>query len=327
MHANAVNYHPGLDQIAISSRRFNEMWVIDHNTTSEQAAGPAGDLLYRFGNPEAYGQGTEDDRLFYGQHDVQWIPEGHPQAGQFAIYNNGDDRPGCMCSTVDTWTPPMQADGTYALSGDGTFGPEGWGWSYPETPNVTFFSPNISGVQPQPNGNYLVCEGAGGRLFEVTQSGETVWEYINPEGNFGVSPQGTNPQQNSVFRAYRYGPDFLGFDGKDLTPGEPLEGPSDFSCDLFPADGDTASTNGAFPTEMSILMAYPNPANDVITLSANLAGMWTIRNVLGQTLAQFHVSPSAPFAISTSGWPEGMYFASLNMPNTRGSFLRLSIAH
>ena len=35
MHANAVNYNPQLDQIAISSRRFNEVWIIDHGITSE----------------------------------------------------------------------------------------------------------------------------------------------------------------------------------------------------------------------------------------------------------------------------------------------------
>jgi hypothetical protein len=184
----------------------------------------------------------------------------------------------------------MQADGTYALSGDGTFGPEGWGWSYPETPNVTFFSPNISGVQPQPNGNYLVCEGAGGRLFEVTQSGETVWEYINPEGNFGVSPQGTAPQQNSVFRAYRYGPDFPGFDGKDLTPGEPLEGPSEFSCELFAAEDSTSSL--AVPASNGVkLRVYPNPTSGQLSVSFPSRGQWKILDFAGRT-AKFGSVPT-----------------------------------
>ena len=68
MHANAVNYNPTLDQIAISARRFNEIWIIDHGTTTEEAAGRAGDLLYRYGNPEAYGRGDAEDQVFFGQH-------------------------------------------------------------------------------------------------------------------------------------------------------------------------------------------------------------------------------------------------------------------
>ena len=281
MHANAVNYNATLDQIAISSRRFNEMWVIDHGTTSEEAAGPAGDVLYRFGNPAAYGRGTDEDQLFYGQHDVQWIPEGHPQAGQFVIYNNGDSRPGCPCSTIDAWTPPLLNDGSYELQDDAAWGPNAWDWSYPETPATSFFSPNISGVQPQPNGNYLICEGAGGRLFEVTQQGAVVWEYINPEGNFGISPQGSNPQQNSVFRAYRYGPDYPGFEGHDLTPGEPLEGNSEFTCELY-QETDTASSWLGETSQDLALSAFPNPASGHLTVTFPAQGQWQVLDLKGR---------------------------------------------
>jgi hypothetical protein len=61
------------------------------------------------------------------------------------------------------------------------------------------FSPNISGAQRQPNGNTLICEGLNGRILEVTNLGEIVWDYISPW--FIETPQGPN---NSVFRAYRY---------------------------------------------------------------------------------------------------------------------------
>ena len=282
MHANAVNYNAGLDHIAISSRRFNEIWIIDHNTTTEQAAGPAGDILYRYGNPEAYGRGGEEDRMMFGQHDVQWIPEGHPQAGDLVIYNNGAGRPGCECSSIDVWSPPFE-DGTYPVPQDEAYGPETWLWSYPEVLNASFYSSNISGVQPQPNGNYLVCEGAGGRLFEVTQSGETVWEYINPEGNFGISPQGINPQQNNVFRAYRYAPDFTGFYGKDLTPGEPLEGPSAFSCELYAVEDSTSSSAGSISNGVQ-LRVHPNPSSGLLTVSFPSRGRWELLDMAGRTV-------------------------------------------
>ncbi len=41
-HTNAVNYNPQLDQIVMSSPRFDEIWVIDHSTTTEEAAGSSG---------------------------------------------------------------------------------------------------------------------------------------------------------------------------------------------------------------------------------------------------------------------------------------------
>ena len=86
-HTNAVAYNPELDQIVMSSPRFNELWVIDHSTTTEEAAGSSGgrsgkggDLLYRWGNPQAYGRGTPDEQLFGFEHDTRWIPAGRPRS-------------------------------------------------------------------------------------------------------------------------------------------------------------------------------------------------------------------------------------------------------
>jgi hypothetical protein len=45
-HTNSIAYNPQLDQIILSVPRFNEIWVVDHGTTTAAAAGPAGDLLY-----------------------------------------------------------------------------------------------------------------------------------------------------------------------------------------------------------------------------------------------------------------------------------------
>jgi Arylsulfotransferase (ASST) len=79
-------------------------------------------------------------------------------------------------------------------------------WSYQERRVFDFFSPYISNAQRLPNGNTLICEGNFGRLFEVTRDGLIVWEYVNP---FFARPAGQPdaPAQNSVFRAYRYGPE------------------------------------------------------------------------------------------------------------------------
>ena len=324
MHANAVNYNASLDQIAISARRFNEIWIIDHATTTEEAAGPAGDLLYRYGNPEAYGRGDADDQVFFGQHDVQWIPEGHPQEGALVIYNNGAGRPGCDCSTIDVWYPPLLEDGSYALEDNEPFGPESWSWTYPSTPSPGFFSSNISGVQPQPNGNFLICQGAGGRLFEVTQEGTLAWEYINPEGNAGVASQGNNPQQNNVFRTYRYGPSFPGFEGRDLTPSEPLEGPDTWGCELHPTE-DSTSTVALGPSALPAIQAFPNPANDLLHVQTSGDGKLTLTDLGGRTVRTTTLAtPGA--TLDLSALPSGMYVLHFQQGATRHT-QKLHVVH
>jgi hypothetical protein len=73
----------------------------------------------------------------------------------------------------------------------------------------------ISGAERLPNGNTLICEGAKGRVFEVTATHEIVWEYVNP---FFASNLRFGDRVNFVFRAHRYGPDHPALQGKDLDP-------------------------------------------------------------------------------------------------------------
>ena len=129
-------------------------------------------------------------------------------------------------STVDEITLPMLSDDGF-LRGDGeAFGPAQPTWIYKDPPE--FYSRNISGAQRLPNGNTLICEGASGRLFEITRDGLIVWEYINPIVGGLVVEQGTvlnsNQPRNGVFRALRYPRDFGAFAGRDLTPGPTIEG-------------------------------------------------------------------------------------------------------
>jgi outer membrane protein assembly factor BamB len=93
-------------------------------------------------------------------------------------------------------------------------------WEYQGDPPLSFYSYNISSAERFPNGNTLVCEGAPGRVFEITQEGEIVWEYISPF--FVENPPTAGGSRfgnaNAVFRAHRYPEDHLAFAGKDLDP-------------------------------------------------------------------------------------------------------------
>jgi len=42
LHTNSVDYNEEFDQILLSVHTFNEIWVIDHSTTTEEAAGHTG---------------------------------------------------------------------------------------------------------------------------------------------------------------------------------------------------------------------------------------------------------------------------------------------
>ena len=53
LHTNSIDFNPDLDQIMLSIRGVNELWIINHNTTTIESKGEAGDLMYRWGNPAA----------------------------------------------------------------------------------------------------------------------------------------------------------------------------------------------------------------------------------------------------------------------------------
>ena len=235
MHCNGLDYHPVLDQIALSCRSMNEIYIIDHSTTTEEAAtdaggnaGHGGDFLYRWGNPQVYGQGTGDDQRLFAQHDVQWVVDGHPEAGGLSVFNNGNGR-AVPFSSVDIIQPVLD-NGTYDINASGAFGPAepAWTWDIGES----MYSGSISGAQALPNGHMLVTHGTVGTLYEVDETGNIVWTYIDPVGRTGPHTQGepvppgnrAGTTLNAVFKAIHYDRSYLEGTGMDLAPQGYIEG-------------------------------------------------------------------------------------------------------
>ena len=151
--------------ILISQRNTNIIFIIDKDTK---------DIVWQIG---------PDDNLTIGQHDAHMIEQGMPGAGNILVFDNGGAAGYPMqyrqYSQVLEIDPPTKEVV----------------WSYTASkglrPNTTFHSAYISGAQRLPNGNTLITEGSEGRIFEVTEEGTTVWEYIED-----------NPPKE-IFKAYR----------------------------------------------------------------------------------------------------------------------------
>lgn len=311
VHLNSIDHNPELDQIILSSRTTNEIYVIDHSTTTEEAAGSTGghagkggDFLYRWGNPAVYDRGLPSDQKFYGQHNATWVPPGYPDAGKIMVFNNGQGRPGGNYSTVDVLAPPLNADGSYYLEENQPFGPNELFWEYMADPPTDFYSSRISGAQRLPNGNTLVCEGAEGHFFEIDYEGAIVWDYVSPISGNNPVPQGSNPSQNDVFRTLRYGPDYGAFIDKDLTPGSPVElDPMDTGCQIF--GGETTSVNEGMSNQVKVLT---NPFQDRILLQ-NDAGLTLgieIIDISGKRLF-YSTTKNNYLEIDTAFWSKGLY--------------------
>jgi hypothetical protein len=269
IHSNAVDYNPGFDQLVVSAHDLNEIWVIDHSTTTDEArghtggrSGMGGDILYRWGNPQAYRAGTSADRKFFGQHDAQWIEPGLPGAGHILVFNNGSGRPSGRYSTVDELIPDCDSNGAYARPAPGAaFGPSAQCWVYAATPPTSLFSPAISGAQRLPNGNTIICEGDSGHFFEVASDTSVVWGYIDPVVSTGPLNQGDSipAGRNSAFRVRRYLADYPGLAGRDLTPGYPIE------RYVSPPLG-IAAASERLRHAATTLAALPNPARGRVSL-------------------------------------------------------------
>jgi hypothetical protein len=186
IHMNSVDYNPKFDQILVSAHNFDEVWIIDHSTTTEEAASHeggwynyGGDLLYRWGNPQAYDRGTAADEKLYFQHQVTWIKPGLPGAGHILVFSNGNNRPGGSFSTADEFVPDVNNNtGDYHLPPGGTYGPTDLTWQY-QIP-IEFYANIWSGAQRMINGDTLICSGTTGTFLEVTPDKQIVWTFVNP---------------------------------------------------------------------------------------------------------------------------------------------------
>ncbi|SVC43651.1 uncharacterized protein METZ01_LOCUS296505, partial [marine metagenome] len=183
-HLNCVDFNPELNQIIFSSRSLNEVFIIDHSTTTEEASGhiggiygKGGDFLYRWGNPINYNRGDILDQKLHAPHAVNWINSNYPGGGNILLFDNEYD---ASISAIIEFQPPVLNNGTYILDEFEQFGPDSYTWI---NHSSDYFSLSHSGAFRLPNGNtFITTFGAppfyDNNIFEIDNNGSVQWEYI-----------------------------------------------------------------------------------------------------------------------------------------------------
>jgi hypothetical protein len=313
LHCNSMDYNQDLDLVVINSVH-GEFYVVDHGNTFipgkpdssiTLAASSKGDFLYRFGDPAKYDQGdppsvldnwekaTAGHKQMGGAHNIQWIKPGLPGAGNFLVFNNGQNlveltlqsyifeiNPYLNSSGTNTgkFVNPPTAGYNIVNSPDRNLMKEKKNvskqivWKYSSKNNTSFFSTIGSGTQRLPNGNTFVCSMNDGHFFEVSPADTAiVWEYINPVTRDGKKKIKADnyPTYNAAFRAYRYSADHPALKNQDLTAGETITG---FDPEyLVPGDITSIDPSTGYLKPADLMASnYPNPFSSSTNIGFDL---------------------------------------------------------
>ncbi len=140
--------------ILVSARNLNCIFIIDRET---------GRVVWRY-----------EDGLDY-QHEARMIASGNVGAGLIVVFDNGYNNRAAYRSSSVLAIDPVERRVVWRYAADG------------------FFSSVAGTAQPLPNGNALITSSQGGRIFEITSQGRTVWQVEPP---------------NLPMRARRYAADY-----------------------------------------------------------------------------------------------------------------------
>ena len=214
-----LRFHP--DNVIWNARNANIIAIVarhDHPNDDWKS----GDIVWRVGPDYGDAPGKLDQII--GIHHAHMIPQGLPGAGNILVFDNGGNAADGFGSGygADENGDPAFPNKFRSYSRIIEFDPVTLDvvWSYERPGSIPepgenfapFFSPFGSGMQRLENGNTLISEALTGRMFEVTSTGELVWEFVNPFGPFppyGDPSQGLFGIGNLSYRAYRIPLDWI----------------------------------------------------------------------------------------------------------------------
>ena len=294
-HVNGVDYNEDLDQICFSSRFASEIYIIDHSTTTEEAAsheggnsGMGGDIIYRWGNPSNYGM-TGPQVIPNAVHDSRWITDdGRPNGGFLQIFNNSGQS--SNQSTIDGIDAPLDPETgyNYILNPGEPYGPA----SYTTRYVCAYSASGQSASDRMSNGNIYVNASGGqdgaGVMYEVNADGTIVW----------------GPYNSQTPKGFRYECDYPG-----IIALEQYINTSTSSC----------FTSSISEVEDSFLI-YPNPTTGIINIELSSLNHkfseFSVTNISGKEIHRELVNNNKNIQLNLQDYSEGLYF--INIINSKG---------
>ena len=285
-HVNGVDYNETLDQLVFSSRHASELFIIDHSTSSAEAAGHTGgnsgmggDFLYRWGNPGNYGS-SGSQTIAAAVHEPRWIEDdGRPMGGYIQYFNNSGASGGG--STVDAIEAPENGF-LYDLTGT-SYGPANYDFRH-----VCLASNTGQGASnAMSNGNTFVNVSQN-YMYEVDQSGTVVWQY--------------NSGPTKAFRYECDNPGIIALLGED-------------PCDLLSISEET----------LSQVNLYPNPSSGVFQIDGFKLGQNNLTITVVDIYGEVVFEATNALSIDLSNYANGVYFAKMNFNNEKTITRKISL--
>lgn len=208
-HMNSIDYNVEKDLILLSVKNINEIWVIDHSTTLLEASTSkggnqksGGDIIYRWGNPSAYGK--DEAAQIDNQHDACWVIKDGKWTGQLSIFNNNVNAKNSCLMIIKPQLNKKKT--TFLKDKNGNFLSADIDLNY--CPEGVFGGRQCS-FQVLSSGNYLFGYSAKGEIVEYNSKGEIVWRYVNPYSVKGILKEGDPINANTFFKARKYNEAFI----------------------------------------------------------------------------------------------------------------------